>query len=393
MHLIKTISRLKLIDVILIITSFLLIVFPNSFREIKFPLLLIIFIISLNKLILINKKVFIYYFAGVIITLVYLIIGINDSKDPNESTSQVAFIYIIAPFMWISISNYVLDRYSISTIIKGLNTYAVIGSFTIFLGIWLFDIGRLDLLEYIIDNPNKTLTDDGIIEMKLFVYGGLIFLIPAFIQLNKSYTNSVKYFMILLFFFISTVISGRSALLLSFFVGFFFFIILNKDTKIIKYIIWGFVIFVISIFILESFDINILKILYEFNKKVLEGNDKERYDQIKALFEGINNNILGAGHGVGVSYIRSYEYPWRYEVLPLALIYRVGILGFIIYTLPFLFSIFKFLKLKKCNDIDKYMMVGLISILIGSFTNPYLESFEFNLFYVLPFIYFTKRND
>ena len=182
--------------------------------------------------------------------------------------------------------------------------------------------------------------------------------------------------------------------MLSLFIGVLLFFIFNKRKNFLIQILLIISALYLSNIILGSFDINIFKIFEGFIKKINSGGESARTEQFKALVEGINQNIFGAGHGVGVSYIRNYNYPWRYEILPLALIYRVSLFGFIIYALPFLYSIKQFMKLhinSQDDLIDRFMVSGLISIVVASFTNPYLESFEFQFFSVFPFIYFITR--
>ncbi|MGJ1321978.1 hypothetical protein ACR780_04770 [Sphingobacterium faecium] len=389
---IKERKGFNIINVVIFLTAFLIFVFPNSFRSVKMPLLLLLFLVGITSVRHLNKFVFFSLISSFFITITYLIIGLPSSAFPDEAMSQTLIVYIFTPLLWVVVLNYCFERFYLNTIIKYLNIFMVLGCFSVFIAIWLFNNGQTKILELIIEDPNMTFSDKGIVEMKLFVYGSLIFFIPAFFQLESFYKVKWSYFIIILITFLAAVVSGRSALLLSVFIGLSFYLFANPSLKIFKYILFGVILLTTSIFILESFGVNILNIFEEFYKKIFEGGDKERPEQTAALLNGINNHIFGAGHGVGVDYIRSYKFPWRYENVPFALIYKVGIFGFIIYSLPFLYTVYAYLKLKNRKAIDHYMLIGLVSILIATFTNPYLESFEFNIFYVLPFVYFIKRD-
>ncbi len=381
-------KRFTFMDVILLFTMGLLIVFPNSFREIKLPLFFVSFIYSLQYSAVMRKPVILFLLLGVAITTIYVLVGLQQAKYPDVSTPQVFFVYAVTPILWSFICNMFVVRFKIKFILNWLVIFSILGAISIFAGIWLFDIGRLDILEYIIENPNKNLTDNGIIEMRLFVYGSLIFLIPAFMQVSTLY-RPVVFWILQIIFIIASAVSGRSALLLAVGLGYIFFLVFNSKWKIIFYIAGGILLLSISSFILGSFGINLENVFSAFSDKITSTGDDPRELQFKYLFEKLT--FFGNGHGVGVEYLRSEEFPWRYEILPLAILFRVGVIGLLIYSLPFLYSLYIFLGLKVKNEMDKFMFVGLFSMIVASFSNPYLESFEFNFFYVLPFIYFTHR--
>ncbi|MCQ9638295.1 hypothetical protein MP478_02755 [Chryseobacterium sp. WG14] len=380
------------LSVLMVVTAFLLFVFPNSFRPVKLVLLLLIFLVGLTKVQTIEKVIIFSVILSMIVTIIYLMVGIHQSLNPSEALSQVLIVYIFTPILWVVILNYCFEKFKVETIVKYLNIYMVLGAVSVFVAIWLFMNGKRQILELIIEDPNMTFTKKGIVEMKLFVYGSLIFFIPAFLQLEKVFKRKAIYFVVILTVVIAAIVSGRSALLLSVFVGLFFYVVTNSSVKLIRYFIIGLLLTVVLIFILNSYGVNVLNVLEGFYVKIFEGGDKARSEQTMALIKGVNNNIFGAGHGVGVDYIRSKKFPWRYENVPVAIIYRVSIFGFLIYSIPFLYSVYKYVSIKIKNPYDHYMLAGIVSMLIATFTNPYLESFEFNIFYVLPFIYFVKRD-
>jgi len=387
-------KNISIENILFFFTFLLVIVFPNTFRDIKLWLILFLILISFKSIKRFNRTIIIYYLLGLIVTTTYLIIGSLKSTAPIEAANQVVIIYMLTPLMWMVISTYIVNQFNLLNLWKLSIIYTIGGCFLVFLAIWLFDNGFIYLLEFIIDTPNKILTTDGIIAVKLHVYGSLIFLFPAILQTFKIFKNRFFFYTLILLFLITAFVSGRDGLMLSLFIGVLLFFIFNKRKNFLIQILLIISALYLSNIILGSFDINIFKIFEGFIKKINSGGESARTEQFKALVEGINQNIFGAGHGVGVSYIRNYNYPWRYEILPLALIYRVSLFGFIIYALPFLYSIKQFMKLhinSQDDLIDRFMVSGLISIVVASFTNPYLESFEFQFFYVFPFIYFITR--
>lgn len=392
MALLNKFSKVTVIGILIFYIGFLLFVFPNSFRMLKLPFLGILFLISFKDVLKIEKVFIFSLLASFLVTFIYILKGLPISQNPTEAFNQVLTVYVLTPIMWVCILNYIFEKYPIKTIFKFLNIFMVFGALSVFVAYQLYETKQLWLLEYIIDNPNMNQTQDGLVEMKLFVYGSLIFFIPGFLQIDKFYTNKKYYYLILIILLLASLISGRSALLLSVFLGVLFYMFVNKSTKIIKYSFLGIFILLAVNYILTFFGINLSNIFLEFYTKLFEGGDRARPEQTKALIEGINQNIFGAGHGVGVDYIRSNKYPWRYENVPFALIYKVSFLGFFIYSIPYFYSVYKYLKISKKSFYDNYMLIASTSMLISTFTNPYLESFEFNIFYVLPFIYFVKRD-
>ncbi len=353
---------------------------------------MLFFLIGLSQIHKIERVVVFSLLLSLMVTIIYLAIGVNKSKDPMEALSQVLIVYAFTPIMWIVIMNYCFEKFPLPKIIRYLNIYMVFGCISVFAAIWLFSNGKKQILELIIENPNMTFTKGGVVEMKLFVYGSLIFFIPAFIQIQKIFPKKILFFVILLLTIITAVVSGRSALLLSVFLGLFFYMMINASFEIVKYIFLGLLLAVVLFFILNSYGVNIFNVLEGFYNKLFGGGDTARVEQTEALINGINRNIFGAGHGVGVDYIRSEKFPWRYETVPFAIIFRVGFFGFLIYSIPFFYSVYKYVSIRARNPYDHYMLVGFVSMLIATFTNPYLESFEFNIFYVIPFIYFVKRD-
>lgn len=386
----------KLINRFILLTVFLIIVFPNAFREIKAVLMTLLFIVSIGSYNRLHRKVKAIYMLGFIVTFFYLFVGLRSAKLPEISTPQIIFVYIVAPLFWLVFAQYLTSRYSIKEIVRVLNVFAIAGSASVFIGIWLLNHGYKSILENIIENPNQTFTDKGISAIRFHVYGSLIFLFPAFIQLFGEYKRT-RYIFLIILFIITGIVSGRSALLLSIIIGFLILFLLGR-VSMIKYVAYTIPCLFIIIAILEAYNVNISNTLLAFSDKVQAGGGNERLRQYSSLIHGISNNHgLGSGHGVGVDVIRSNDYPWRYELLPLATIYRVGILGFAIYALPGFFIVSEILRkvrIKTISVYDKYLFAGFVAFCLATCTDPYLESFEFQWPYFFTFIYFvnSRRN-
>ena len=148
-------------------------------------------------------------------------------------------------------------------------------------------------------------------------------------------------------------------------------------------------------FILNLFAISIDAIFRDFFDKLASGGGVLRSEQFYALLKGINDSFgFGVGHGVGVSYLRDNNFPWRYELVWMATILRVGFFGSLIYLMLFLIYIKKFLIYRKKNNIsafDLFIFSGFVAAFVASNTNPYIESFAFQWMYVFPVVSLLLR--
>jgi hypothetical protein len=155
-----------------------------------------------------------------------------------------------------------------------------------------------------------------------------------------------------------------------------------------------FLILTLIIFLSSKFtDLNILLGVEQMFDKLTTRGGEGRNQQSYLFIEGIFENYgLGAGHGIGVSFAVHDKYPWRYEMIWLASLYRVGFLGAFVYALPFIFVLFsegRHLIKGKLNSNEKFLYGGLLCSFIATNTNPYIEGYVFQWMFVLPVVYFT----
>jgi hypothetical protein len=127
---------------------------------------------------------------------------------------------------------------------------------------------------------------------------------------------------------------------------------------------------------------------------LFSGGGEARSVQASALWTGIiEAHGVGAGHGVGVPYVRSDQYPWRYELVWVATIFRVGLVGAIVYFLPFAFYIAAAVRSGLHRSLtmeDRFLLGGFLCAFVASGTNPYIESFAFQWMYILPIVWFFR---
>ena len=98
-----------------------------------------------------------------------------------------------------------------------------------------------------------------------------------------------------------------------------------------------------------------------------------RVIQLDALLEGWQSApLFGNGFGASVEYSRNSLLPYSYELTYVALLMKLGIVGFIILNGLFFYHINFF---SRFSNKQICIVFGILSILSVSFTNPYLINF------------------
>ncbi len=115
-----------------------------------------------------------------------------------------------------------------------------------------------------------------------------------------------------------------------------------------------------------------------------------RRQQFWALLSGWSEQpVLGAGHGASApGVIRSPAMPWAYELSYLALLFHVGIVGFVAYAAGVSWLLWKLVAIVRGGGelslLALPMMVGMLCFLLGNATNPYLAKFDYMWVIFLP---------
>jgi len=110
----------------------------------------------------------------------------------------------------------------------------------------------------------------------------------------------------------------------------------------------------------------------------------------------LKSPVFGSGFGGYAAVLRSEERPWTYELTYYQMLFNLGITGAA--TLAGLFSVYlifvvKLLRrYKEGSAVPFGFLVAFCALLIGSFSNPYLGSFDY-LFFVglLPYVSTFRR--
>ena len=380
------------------------IVIPNTFRIVTIPFFILIssaaFFIGFKY---IGKVAISIYVVFSFVSLFYIFIG-TKSID-FFAVSWLTYVYMVSPFLWLSLWSYFLRKIPIRKIIDILLIYGFLGCLSIAAFYYIFIQYGPEYLVWLIATPNIEV-DSGKFGATMHVFGSLIFLVSAFFSAPEVVANSRLRYCLCGIFIVSVFTSGRSALILAMMIGVLFNFLGTKkidSTIVLKvsfYLFLGIPIFVIVLnlsyfYAFQGDGINIVDIFSGFLSKIAEGGGDERVQQFYALLNGIAKTyLLGAGHGSHVDLIRNDEMPWKYELLWVSTLYHVGLVGFLIYCIPLGFVLncyIKISKYKKMTQYDRFIFSGFVSILIASMTNPYLESYDFQWMVVFPTVYFYRR--
>jgi hypothetical protein len=146
--------------------------------------------------------------------------------------------------------------------------------------------------------------------------------------------------------------------------------------------------------IAKIYDFSLSGILKTFASgfQISSGNESARYEQFFALLQGwLDHPIFGSGLGATAEKygsVRSAGMPWSYELYYLALLFQVGILGFMIYTAGVIWTFRNGIIMMKSSN--RYMMImlpflaGMTGMFIAGGTNPVFMRFDGIWFYFIP---------
>lgn len=376
------------------------VVVPHSFQAAEAATF---FLTMLICIVLIRRdpwldQVMLTFFLGAAVTAVYIWVGYVNGA-PRSASNQTLFVYVISPLMWIVIATALFQFVGLARVTTWLVwlTWAAVASVAAFFFLFLtFGKGAVAFLT----SDANVNVQGGFAAATMLVYGSMIFLAGAIFAQPLVIKGKVARIVLPGFVFLAALTSGRSALILAIPIGFVTGVLLRRRTRLedtgedvrsvlLPMVLLGLgslLMLVVIDILFESVDLTV--IVARFWDELTSAGGSERTEQAEALWNGFLDSYgLGVGHGVGVPYIRNMLFPWRYEVMPLATLLRVGLIGAIIYASTFLLYGQRFLDRWSARDLrtqDIYMIGGFIPALLAVATNPYIESFVFQWMYFLP---------
>lgn len=331
-----------------------------------------------------------------IVTIFYIFVGTLQGA-PATAAIQAIIIYIVSPLIWLLVIDLSWRLFGVDRIVRAFAVLGLTASASVAVYMYLFLNFGPQSVWFFGSNANVHL-EEGYSGVIMHVSGSLIFLGAAFVAEPGATQTRMLGLLALLGLVLAAIASGRTAAILALSVGGIFFVLVSGRQMRAQAVVWFLVLALLGPFVAFSMDfllgVDVLKLLDRHWAKVQHG-DVERPAQIAALFRGIEQNwFLGSGHGIGVEYLRSTEFPWRYEAVFVALVFKTGLVGSIVVLFPILYALSIFLAsvfFGKIQRHDVFFGAALVACFLAGFTNPYLEAFSFQWMYLVPTYYFLRK--
>ncbi|MDZ4307435.1 hypothetical protein [Allopontixanthobacter sp.] len=332
-----------------------------------------------------------WFGISVIVNGIYIAIGQNRGA-PLEAALQSVAVFVAAPIFWLLIFLAVRRQFSEVAIFRLFEAIALMSALSVALFFYIFLTFGADAAKIFSSEPN-VLVREGTVSATMHVYATLVFISSAMLSVPDIYRKGIWQLFMPLVLIVVALTSGRSALLVACAIGAVSGLVLRpfiisdrvagavkKPGLFLRALLFGtggLVLMALLASFLEMVDIGV--VVEALAEKVLSGGGVERTTQYFSLLDGIAaTNGFGAGHGIGVAYVRDFEYPWRYEIFALASIYRLGVFGFLLTFIPFAVYLGAFVRTaarRQLRPLDVFLFSGWLAIALASFTNPYPESF------------------
>lgn len=366
-------------------------IFPNSFLAPTIGLMLLsTAAIVVRGKINYNYKILLFWF---VLSSVFTVYMLGNTKFISFFP-ELFYKYCISPLCWIIIGTYLKSTFDQEKIVKLFITISFFSLISVIVLYVLMSIGYISIVKIFFANPN---IDTNKLGFTLHVYGILIFFA---INLKTVIQLFPKYLVIIysLLFIVVIFLSGRTALIMNFVLGLLYFFVFNffniKKSVAISMILMVFLSLTLMYnykLIEEYFSVDLSGYIQRNVDKIKESGGEERNQQSKEIIEAIVEYPYGTGFEE-VHIIRDYAKRFNYEVLILATIMRFGVFTFFIILASIITTIGSSLKNIFKDKLENFWILGLIAILLSSFTNPYLESIAFQWMFFLPIIFLSKNN-
>lgn len=346
------------------------------------------------------RRLLALYACTVIVTIVYLIVG-GMHGAPLVAMAEISAVYIASPLAWMIIAEGLHRQLGIERLIEWFIGLSVLCVLSVAVFFYLFLTRGAAAVEFFFQGANVNLSE-GFSGATMHVYGSMIFLCGGLFSTPELIKSRLLRFSLLVTLIICALTSGRSALILAIPLGWLLGWLLSSRTvehvgksavtRLVQYGLPLLIAVMAALYLLQAYtQVSVSSVFDIVFDKVASGGGSARAEMSRSLYEGIfDNGGLGAGHGVGVTFISDPLHPWRYEVVWLATLYRVGIVGAVIYVLPFLLYAIGVIRLALARLLParhKFMFCGFFCAFLATNTNPYIEAFSLQWMYVIPLVF------
>lgn len=394
------------VRLLFLLTFGICVIIPHSLQAVTGGLLLLTGGLSLLAMRGSEKLSYIgiCYLLGAVVTCLFLAIGLANGA-PNEAILQTIITYLISPLLWIIIFRTALQFIGVEQLVRYLIVMTWLACASVAIFFFLYLTRGPDAVSFFSENAN-VFVGGGYAGATMHVYGTLIFLAGAFFAAPELVKSKLNRVLLLGAIALAALTSGRTALIFAIPAGLLVGMLVRgfgrrasgetaapRAGKWLRYLV--ILLAVVAVVALLDYllaDVDILLIIQSAWEKLITGGGEARSDQTASLWQGIRDTYgLGAGHGIGVTLERNAEFAWRYENVPLAVLYRAGLFGAAIYALPFIIYLARAAKTTlngMMTSYDRFMLAGFVAMALAGWTNPYLESFIFQWMFILPLVAF-----
>tara|TARA_B100002051_G_scaffold187882_2_gene177885 strand:+ start:2404 stop:3672 length:1269 start_codon:yes stop_codon:yes gene_type:complete len=380
----------------------LTVVLPNAFKQVAVSVLIAT---AAYYLVLrgtrLSVRLSLIWAASAFVTIFYSLIGLLNGA-PDEAIRQVIVVYILSPLLWLFALKGALEKFGLAVVVNFLVTLTVLAIFSQAFYFWAISSHRFsDILFLMAGEPNLDYSNNRVAAV-MFVFGSMTFLYAGLFASPETVRWKPLRLLLLFGSFVSVLTSGRGALVLSIFFGVSIYLVtsVRRTGAVRKALILNALVLLVSSLVgsyvlLAFYDINVFGPVQDVWGKISSGGGEGRKSYLPLLIEGSADHFfLGAGHGIGVDFSVSEDFPWRYEVVGAADLFRVGILGLLVYASPFLISLrsaFVLNSRRRLDRYEKYLLGALVAEIFIANTNPYIEAVVFQWMFVLPCVYFIDQ--
>ena len=386
-------------------------VIPQSFMHIKLPFLAVVLLWVLHQGVrdawrIRSRETIFYYLIFSLLTVTWCIVGLlrGNAEIAVIEALRVYFIYMWIYFaLVIYISNIDYQKHVDQVIVLGALGIGVVALYA--LANHIFQLGWLPkMVEE--EMYLQVGLHQGYVQMNNVNIGMLTFIVPYLLsRVLLSEKRSPLLLLGLIVAMLSAIFASRRMVLLLIFiapvVAYAIAALAGDLTRLRR---WRFVRFYVASLLAGALGAWIL-IQWSpdsFGGLAARASDAFTTDpqaprplQHAALLEGFAGQyVWGSGFGGLTSVVRADERPWTYELTYSRLLFNSGLLG--IGLLVAFFASYAYLVLRKIRgshhaSIYISLMVGFVSVLIASASNPYLTSFDFIFaFSIIPLILNTR---
>lgn len=392
--------------------------FPRAYGTPKLYLLIVVLtLLLINNLIngatIKTQRPLRYFLIYSAINSLALLVGVLRG-NPDQAIIDGLRIGVIFPIIIGLLWTFLLDFKSDDLIHRIICTSSIYISLIIFTATFqhISDIAILSN-SFLEDNFLRIGLHDGYLQILSHNIGSMFFILGYLLYFTASQDDAKNHKLStisLIFGIITAIMSGRRALQIALLLTPVFFIITSKilsksqsmnpnGFKILSKILLS--LFPIGLFLLANEYFYIDNIIERFSG-VFKDDGGARTSQAGSLFSGfLSNPFFGSGVGGTTDVIRSEDSPWVYELTYNQILFNFGLIGSTFLILVFAIELIKIKAKSSRRSIEysihhKSLFNGLLFLMFGAATNPYLGSFDFLLLLgIIPFLAssgFTKSS-